>query len=326
MATSPKRMSGRNTQDVITSVAKVNGGNVDSERADPNSRKQSSAHRHTSGTAGGDKRASVRDSFRDSFRQAGAKLSRLLSPTSLDAEKMSRENSLKSHKPELVARQKKKSGVFGCFGGAEAQLPMIGAELETDFLQLQKLQREFVPKKPILPPQRPEHRGRITLLLDLDETLVHSTFERTNNADYAIPLDLGGGEFSTVFVRKRPYVDYFLREVAQYFEVVIFTASLSLYADPLLDRLDKSKTIAARLYREHCVFVGGNYVKDMTLLGRPMSKVILVDNSPVTYAFQPENALPCTTWISDGNDDELNDILSILKLVRNVPDVRNCRL
>jgi len=315
---SPTAAAGNNN--IITSVAKANGGTLDEETA-------KSASRRTTGGVQSEKRASVRDSFRDSLKNAQNKLNRLLSPTTSEVERMARENSIKVQKTDLMNRQKKKGGgLFACFAPKEVSVPMIGAEDEPDFIELRKLPRDFVPKKPILPPQRPEHKGRITLLLDLDETLVHSTFDRTDNADYAIPLDLGGGETSTVFVKKRPYVDYFLREVGEHFEVVIFTASLALYADPLLDKLDKAGVIAARLYREHCVYVGGNYVKDMSLLGRPMTKLILVDNSPVTYAFQPENALPCTSWISDTSDDELNDILSILNAIKNVADVRNCRV
>ena len=64
-----------------------------------------------------------------------------------------------------------------------------------------------------------------------------------------------------MYVRKRPFVDHFMEVVGRKFEVVVFTASLAKYADPLLDQLDITRTIRARLFRESCVPYEGNYVK-----------------------------------------------------------------
>ena len=78
----------------------------------------------------------------------------------------------------------------------------------------------------LLGPQ-PEHcRGRKTLVLDLDETLVHSQFNQVRNPDYTIPVDIEG-RISNIYVMKRPGAEYFLQQMSQYFEVVIYTASLS---------------------------------------------------------------------------------------------------
>ena len=68
--------------------------------------------------------------------------------------------------------------------------------------------------------------------------------------------------------------------MSRFYELVIFTASLSKYADPLMDRLDPDKHCVARLFREHCTFVNGVFAKDMTLLNRDLKDVIIVDNSP----------------------------------------------
>jgi len=315
-ATSPRSGTG-----VITSVDKANGGTLDAD----NIKKGSDVAARLS-AAQDQKRSSIRNSVRDSIKGVGNKLQNLLAPSSEEVTKMVREHSAKVEKKELTMRQQQpKGGLFACCFKPVETIPMIGAELTEDLVGLKDEPREFIPKKPLLPPQRQEHKGKITLLLDLDETLVHSSFVFSENADYAIPLEIDG-QMTNVYVKKRPYVDYFLREVGKHFEVVIFTASLPLYADPLLDKLDKHKVIVKRLYREHCVFTSGLFVKDMTLLGRDITKVILIDNAPYTYAFQPENALPCTSWISDETDDELNDILHILEMVKSVPDVRNCRL
>ena len=106
------------------------------------------------------------------------------------------------------------------------------------------------------------------------------------------------------------------------FEVVVFTASLAKYADPLLDLLDAGRTVRWRLFRDACVPFEGNYVKDLHCLGRPLGSVIIVDNSPHSYVFQPDNAVPVGTFIDDPADDELPAILPVLGSVEKVADVR----
>lgn len=85
----------------------------------------------------------------------------------------------------------------------------------------------------------------------------------------------------TVYVKQRPYLHTFLERVAEMFEVVIFTASQSIYAEQLLDILDPDgKLISRRVYRESCIFADGSYTKDLTVLGVDLAKVAIVDNSP----------------------------------------------
>jgi len=122
-------------------------------------------------------------------------------------------------------------------------------------------------------------------------------------------------------VLKRPGVDQFLRSVGQKFEVVVFTASLAKYADPLLDILDRSKIIRARLFREACVHHYGNYVKDLSQLGRKLEHTIIIDNSPFSYMFQPDNAIPISSWFSDKNDRQLFELLPYLDSLVQVEDV-----
>lgn len=66
---------------------------------------------------------------------------------------------------------------------------------------------------------------------------------------------------------------------------------LGQYADPVADLLDQWGVFRARLFRESCVFHRGNYVKDLSRLGRELNNVIIVDNSPASYIFHPENAV-----------------------------------
>ncbi|KAI8814838.1 HAD-like domain-containing protein [Cladochytrium replicatum] len=176
------------------------------------------------------------------------------------------------------------------------------------------------PGKALLKPLAPEDVGRKCLVLDLDETLVHSSFKAVAHADYVIPVEIDN-QIHNVYVLKRPGVDTFLQRLGTQFEIVVFTASLAKYADPVLDILDKHKVVKHRLFREACINHKGNYVKDLSQLGRILKDVIIIDNSPASYIFHPTNAIPITTWFNDPNDTELLDLIPFLedlKMVENV--------
>lgn len=121
---------------------------------------------------------------------------------------------------------------------------------------------EPVPEKQqwLLPPAQPPLKGRKCLILDLDETLVHSSFKILNQADFTIPVEIEG-QYHNVYVIKRPGVDQFMKRVGELYEVVVFTASVSKYGDPLLDQLDIHHVVHHRLFRESCYNHQGNYVK-----------------------------------------------------------------
>lgn len=136
------------------------------------------------------------------------------------------------------------------------------------------------------------------------------------------PVPAAPMQIVDVYVLKRPWLDHFMATVGEIYEVIIFTASLAKYADPLLDLLDKTKTIRWRLFRESCYPYQGNYVKDLSCLGRDLAHTIIVDNSPHSYIFQPQNALPIGTFIDDMDDRELLELLPLLAKVEGVEDVR----
>ncbi|PJF19946.1 hypothetical protein PSACC_00241 [Paramicrosporidium saccamoebae] len=180
--------------------------------------------------------------------------------------------------------------------------------------------------KPLLAPPMEHDVGRKCLVLDLDETLVHSTFQPVMNADLVVPVHLGEGVFQPIYVCKRPGVDEFLRHVSQHFEVVLFTASLSNYADPVVDFLDPNGGIRYRLYREDCLQFQGMYIKDLSRLGRDIEQVLIIDNSPASYSMHPHNALGCKSWFKDPHDRELEDrILPMLMNLKNTPTVSQWR-
>ena len=177
-------------------------------------------------------------------------------------------------------------------------------------------------RKSVLPPLLPQDADKKCLVLDLDETLVHSSFKPTPNPDFIIPVDIDG-TVHQVYVCKRPGAEEFLIEMAKHYELVIYTASLSKYANPLLDRLDPEGVIRHRLFREHCVYYEGNYVKDLSLLDRDITQTIIVDNSPMAYYFHPRNAIGCSSFIDDMSDRELDSISRFLAAIRAADDVRS---
>uniref|UniRef100_A0A8C1BEQ2 Mitochondrial import inner membrane translocase subunit TIM50 n=2 Tax=Cyprinus carpio TaxID=7962 RepID=A0A8C1BEQ2_CYPCA len=126
------------------------------------------------------------------------------------------------------------------------------------------------PEKYLLPEVNINDYGKKCVVIDLDETLVHSSFK---------------------------------------------------YADPVADLLDQWGVFRARLFRESCVFHRGNYVKDLSRLGRELRNVIILDNSPASYIFHPENAVPVQSWFDDMNDTELLDLLPFFEGLSKEEDV-----
>jgi CTD small phosphatase-like protein 2 len=112
---------------------------------------------------------------------------------------------------------------------------------------------------PYLPPVKDPNT--YTLVLDLDETLVHY-FEIGSEGHFLV----------------RPGCDVFLKEMSQIYEVVIFTAAMQDYADWVLDQIDKDKCISHRMYRQHALPYGPIFVKDLSRIGRDLSRTIIVDN------------------------------------------------
>ncbi|XP_063972876.1 phosphatase Herzog [Diachasmimorpha longicaudata] len=172
----------------------------------------------------------------------------------------------------------------------------------------------------LLPPVRHQDMHKKCMVIDLDETLVHSSFKPINNADFVVPVEIDG-TVHQVYVLKRPYVDEFLQRMGELYECVLFTASLAKYADPVADLLDRWGVFRARLFRESCVFHRGNYVKDLNKLGRDLQQIIIVDNSPASYIFHPDNAVPVASWFDDMTDSELLDLIPFFEKLSNVDNI-----
>ena len=134
---------------------------------------------------------------------------------------------------------------------------------------------------------------------------------------------------------KRPGVDYFLRYLQQYYELVIFTSVPSHIAEPVIAKLDPFRIVTWPLFREATRYKNGEYIKvcrvklalmatqrlicfplqDLSFLNRDLSKVILLDTVPSHAKNQPENAIILPKWKGDKNDKELVSLIPFLEYV-----------
>ncbi|CAA6665658.1 unnamed protein product [Spirodela intermedia] len=170
----------------------------------------------------------------------------------------------------------------------------------------------------------PACAGRRTLFLDLDETLVHSqTSPPVEKYDFVVRPTVDG-QILTFYVVKRPGVEQLLAEAAKHFEIVLFTAGLREYASLVLDRLDPhGEFISHKLYRDSCSEIEGILTKDLSDLGRDLSRVVILDDNPNSYALQPANAVPVAPFLNDLSDRELWRVMEFFAVAGDFEDTRD---
>ncbi|KPP69319.1 CTD nuclear envelope phosphatase 1A-like [Scleropages formosus] len=204
-------------------------------------------------------------------------------------------------------------------------LYMLRKHLRT-IIQYQTVRYDLLPLSPISRNRLNAVKRKI-LVLDLDETLIHSHHD-------GVVIDKHPVRF---FVHKRPHVDFFLEvliifvrspsrhlQVSQWYELVVFTASMEIYGSSVADRLDNNRGILKRrYYRQHCTLDLGSYIKDLSVVHSDLSSIVILDNSPGAYRNHPDNAIPIKSWFSDPSDTALLNLLPMLDALRFTADVRS---
>ena len=157
-----------------------------------------------------------------------------------------------------------------------------------------------------------KNRKKYSLILDLDETLIH--FKINNDDDSEGVLQI------------RPGAIKFLEKVGQYYELIVFTAATQDYGDLLIDAIEENKVyFEHRFYRQHTIIIGNDFVKDLNRIGRPLDKIIIVDNMPQNFRLQKENGINIKAfWGEEAYDTALVDLGNILvNIAKDGGDVRN---
>ena len=236
-------------------------------------------------------------------------------------------------------RSRKADSTGSDAAGWPEALPLMPATLKSptspvSSLGMTRYPRAPAPPRPLIPRRRsstylpkglPVEIPSKTLILDLDETLIHSLakggrMSTGHMVEVKLSTAMMGGGGAAVpqhpilyYVHKRPHCDEFLRKVSvlglpgargcmptarltgiremqvcRWYKLVVFTASVQEYADPVIDWLEQDrKYFMGRYYRQHCTFRGGNYIKDLSSVEPDLSQVMIVDNSPASYLFHP---------------------------------------
>ena len=170
-----------------------------------------------------------------------------------------------------------------------------------------KLFNSFTPQKlgnnniksPSIPYIKTNLRKQFCLVLDLDETIIHS-----------MKLNFGNYFFL------RPGTIELLKELSHFYEIIIFTSSPKEYADDILDKIDSyGNLIAHRLYKYHVLFEKGKSVKKLELIGRDLNKIIFVDNLKCNAKYNMKNLYLIPTWTDDIYDSEIYKLKHKLKYI-----------
>jgi CTD nuclear envelope phosphatase 1 len=222
--------------------------------------------------------------------------------------------------------------------------------------------RTPAPPRPLVPRRQPSYSmsypvegPKKTLIIDLDETLIHSMAKggrmstghmvevRLSGPVSSSGASLGPGVPILYYVHERPNCHEFLRKVCKWYNLIVFTASVQEYADPVIDWLERErKYFSGRYYRQHCTYRNGAYIKDLAQVEPDLSRVMILDNSPMSYIFHEgtqcrtrislyftdsqspltDNAVPIEGWISDPTDHELLHLIPLFEGLQYVSDVR----
>ena len=148
-------------------------------------------------------------------------------------------------------------------------------------------------------------------IFDLDETLVHCQAKNIEECQHIIEVKISEYKKAKIGVNIRPNWEKALDIISKDYIIVVFTASHSLYANAVLNFMDKEdKYFKYRLFRNNCTSVNINgsytYIKDLSVFKDiDLKDMIIIDNSVVSFAFNLDNGLPILPYYNSKKDNEL---------------------
>ena len=188
------------------------------------------------------------------------------------------------------------------------------------------------------------------LVIDLDETLIHTSFEKVQNPDLTIQLDSNINKKNNInnnkndipltksveaYIRIRPGVDQLLSQMSKYYDIYVYSASSKNYLNTIIKNIDKNNIIKQCYCRDDCIIYVEDYeedfdkpnnkykyIKDLKKINKELRNIVFIDNNTISFKLQEKNGIPIKSWYGDYEDLELYKLIPILKNLSGFYDVR----
>ena len=142
------------------------------------------------------------------------------------------------------------------------------------------------------------------LVLDLDETLIHFKVNHSHNDEGVLKL--------------RPGISTFLEVIKDYYEIILFTEASEAYTELIMETFNKNNFFDFKFFRQHTIIIGQDFVKDLQRIGRPLDRIIIIDNMAQNFRMQKYNGILIKPFYGeDQNDRALIDLIPILINISN---------
>ncbi|XP_059197482.1 CTD small phosphatase-like protein 2-A [Centropristis striata] len=214
-------------------------------------------------------------------------------------------------------------GVFG-FGSIDLLAGEDEEEVFSPFMFIKNIPSQSQHSRPQLRDIPPKTRStpEATLVVDLEETLMFSSLNVIEDAEFTFHTAFQDHQYK-VYMILRPHVKEFLQSMAKIYELFVYTCAKKEYAEKILDILDpQRKLFRHRLYQDDCACILGHYIKDLGVLGRDLSKTVVLDNAPHTYPYHLMNTIPIKSWCGQSEDRELQKLVPYMEKISAAEDFR----
>uniref|UniRef100_A0A3B3U0H9 CTD (carboxy-terminal domain, RNA polymerase II, polypeptide A) small phosphatase like 3 n=1 Tax=Poecilia latipinna TaxID=48699 RepID=A0A3B3U0H9_9TELE len=212
-------------------------------------------------------------------------------------------------------------GVFG-YGSIDLLAGDEDDDVFDPFTFIKNIPSQSQHSRPCLQDIPPKTRStpEATLVVDLEETLMFSSLNVIEEADYTFFTTFQDHQYK-VYMILRPHVREFLQAMAKIYELFVYTCAKKEYAEKILEILDPQKKLFRhRLYQDDCACVLGHYIKDLSILGRDLMKTVVLDNAPHTYPYHLMNTIPIKSWSGGSEDKELQKLVPYMERLAPAED------